>query len=78
MRYAIAALGLAVGTITFAPASAEAARCSDYSACRQAVVAWCEGRHNGADRDDDGIPCENVCKSKRAVDSIRSEIGCRR
>ena len=55
-----------------------AATCKSYSSCGQAVKNWCEGRHNGADRDKDGIPCENVCKSKRVVDEIRRQIGCRR
>ena len=55
-----------------------AATCKSYSSCEQAVRNWCEGRHDGADRDRDGIPCENVCPSKRLVDQIRREIGCRR
>ena len=57
---------------------AVAASCKSYSTCRQAVIAWCEGRHPGADRDDDGIPCENVCKSRSAVMAIMNEIGCQR
>ncbi|UHD47906.1 hypothetical protein LUX29_18240 [Aureimonas altamirensis] len=36
---------------------------------------WCDG-YSGADRDNDGIPCENVCRSKAEVDEIREEIGC--
>lgn len=56
---------------------AYAARCSDYATCRQAVIAWCNGAHPRADGDNDGIPCENVCKSKEQVDAIKKEIGCR-
>ena len=37
------------------------ASCRAYSSCQQAVEAWCAGSHPGADRDNDGIPCENVC-----------------
>ena len=55
-----------------------AARCTDYSSCREAVEAWCAGRHNGADRDKDGIPCENVCPSREKVVEIMREIGCNR
>ena len=59
-------------------AQSHAARCSDFANCRQAVVAWCTGKHNRADGDNDGIPCENVCKSRAQVKKIISEIGCNR
>lgn len=49
--------------------------CKAMRSCREAVQAWCNG-YKGADRDDDGIPCENVCKSKAQVDKIKVEIGC--
>ena len=55
---------------------ANAARCADYRTCEQAVAAWCAGRHPRADGDNDGIPCENVCRSKAQVDAIRARIGC--
>ncbi len=47
-------LALALAT-ALAPAAAYAARCADYRSCREAVVAWCAGRHPGADGDGDGI-----------------------
>ena len=56
--------------------AAEAAACRDYRTCRQAVENWCAGNHPRADGDGDGIPCENVCRSKAIVDKIRVEIGC--
>lgn len=61
--------------LTMATAS-YAATCKDYSSCEQAVRAWCAGHHPRADGDSDGIPCENVCPSKRVVDGIRAQIGC--
>jgi hypothetical protein len=37
---------------------------------------WCRGyQRAGADRD--GIPCENIRRSKSQVDKIKEEIGCR-
>ena len=57
---------------------AHAARCADYSNCRQAVIAWCNGEHPRADGDGDGIPCENVCRSLEQVEKIKKEIGCNR
>lgn len=51
------------------------ATCQDMRSCRDAVELWCGG-YSRADGDGDGIPCENVCSSKREVDAIREEIGC--
>lgn len=64
--------------LTAAASEAPAARCTDYTTCRQAVIAWCAGNHPGADRDKDGIPCENVCGSRADVLAITAEIGCSR
>lgn len=49
--------------------------CKAVSSCQEAVELWCGG-YSRADADDDGIPCENVCKSKAQVDVIKAEIGC--
>lgn len=64
--------------VTAAAGEAQAARCTDYATCRQAVIAWCAGNHPRADGDDDGIPCENVCGSRADVVAIMAEIGCSR
>lgn len=76
MRYIIATLGLVVGTAMLAPAPAEAQTCKSYRSCEEAVKNWCEGRHPRADGDKDGIPCENVCRSKSQVDRIRNGRSC--
>jgi len=57
---------------------ARAASCKSYSTCREAVIAWCAGQHPRADGDNDGIPCENVCRSRADVVAIMAEIGCSR
>ena len=49
--------------------------CQAASTCEEAVEMWCGG-YTGADRDRDGIPCENVCRSKSQVDAIKQRIGC--
>ncbi|MFZ1814918.1 MAG: excalibur calcium-binding domain-containing protein [Rhizobiaceae bacterium] len=49
--------------------------CKQVSSCEEAVRLWCSG-YSRADRDKDGIPCENVCPSKKLVDEIRRKIGC--
>lgn len=68
---------LLAALIVFSASSpALAARCTDYRSCEQVARAWCAGQHPRADGDGDGIPCENVCPSKRVVDRIRARIGC--
>ncbi len=49
--------------------------CQAVSTCQEAVEMWCGG-YSRADGDGDGIPCENVCRSKSQVDKIKEEIGC--
>lgn len=51
------------------PGEALAQSCKAAKACAEAVEMWCGG-YTAADRDDDGIPCENVCKSKKQVEAI--------
>ncbi len=49
--------------------------CKAASSCEEAVILWCDGYY-GADRDHDGIPCENVCSSREEVEAIEAQIGC--
>lgn len=49
--------------------------CKQASSCEEAVIMWCNG-YSGADRDRDGIPCENVCHSRAQVAQIQEKIGC--
>ena len=49
--------------------------CNQVSSCEEAVRLWCGG-YRRADGDGDGIPCENVCRTKEEVDRIRATIGC--
>ena len=49
--------------------------CKEVRTCEEAVRLWCGG-YGRADGDNDGIPCENVCHSRKEVDEIRRRIGC--
>ncbi|MGP9819492.1 excalibur calcium-binding domain-containing protein [Salinarimonas sp. NSM] len=49
--------------------------CRSARSCREAVEMWCGG-YSRADGDNDGIPCETVCRSRAQVDEIRRAIGC--
>ena len=55
--------------------TAAARTCKQVSTCEEAVRLWCGG-YRRADGDGDGIPCENVCRTKEQVDAIRAQIGC--
>ena len=68
-------VGLALAGIIALATPAHARSCKAATSCREAVEMWCNG-YSGADRDNDGIPCENVCRTKAQVDRIKSEIGC--
>lgn len=81
-----AALGMSVGASgpppmqspwisRSAPHPARLGTCKSVYSCEEAVALWCGG-YRGADRDRDGIPCENVCSSRDEVDEIRARIGC--
>lgn len=51
------------------------ASCKAARSCKEAVIMWCNG-YSQADRDGDGIPCENVCSTLAQVEQIKEEIGC--
>jgi hypothetical protein len=49
--------------------------CQTVSTCEEAVQMWCGG-YSRADGDNDGVPCENVCRSLSQVQAIKTKIGC--
>jgi len=53
----------------------QARTCKQVASCEEAVQIWCDG-YRRADADNDGIPCENICRSKEQIDEIRERIGC--
>nr|WP_295463105.1 excalibur calcium-binding domain-containing protein [Mesorhizobium sp.] len=62
--------------VTYPSATHVKARtCKQVASCEEAVQIWCDG-YRRADGDGDGIPCENICRSKEQVDEIRTRIGC--
>lgn len=61
--------------IVMSPALSFAASCKQARNCDDAVEMWCNG-YSKADRDRDGIPCENVCKSRAQVEAAKKRVGC--
>jgi hypothetical protein len=56
-------------------ATTTATSCKSAHTCRDAVILWCGG-YSRADNDADGIPCENVCKTLKQVEAIKTQVGC--
>tara|TARA_R110002020_G_scaffold47752_7_gene136119 strand:+ start:975 stop:1217 length:243 start_codon:yes stop_codon:yes gene_type:complete len=77
MEMLAAALLVAMGITISAGQEIIEARlsCKQMTNCQDAVILWCNG-YSRADGDNDGIPCENVCRSLREVNEIRLAIGC--
>lgn len=59
------------------PASAQSWTCKRARSCEEAVERWCGG-YRAADRDRDGIPCENVCHSLAQVEQAKKRGACGR
>ena len=46
---------------------AAAKSCKSYRSCAEVIADYPDGRFGRKDRDKDGIPCENVCRSIKQV-----------
>lgn len=56
--------------------------CKYMRSCKEAVYQWCACGYSGADRDNDGVPCESLCgqstsSNLQRVRAFKSEFGCR-
>jgi len=71
----VAVAVLSVLLTTTAHAQAPRLTCKQVASCEEAVESWCGG-YSRADADKDGIPCENVCRSRQQVEEIQKDIGC--
>ncbi|WP_183751504.1 excalibur calcium-binding domain-containing protein [Pseudochelatococcus contaminans] len=75
-------MGRIIGAVILAavfisPTSSHAWTCKQARSCDEAVREWCAG-YARADRDNDGIPCENVCKSRAQVEAAKKRGACGR
>lgn len=71
--HARAVLGAALAALAAGEAAAQS--CKSVSSCAEAVELWCGG-YKAADRDKDGVPCENHCRSKAQADESRAGRAC--
>lgn len=56
-------------------AEAYAKSCKKYRSCAEVIADFPNGNFGRKDRDGDGIPCENVCKSRKQVEDLLKKIG---
>lgn len=56
-------------------AEVSAKSCKKYRSCAEVIADFPNGKFGRKDRDKDGIPCENVCKSKKQVKDLLERIG---
>ena len=52
------------------PNFSNAKLCKEYKSCAQVISDYPNGNFGQKDRDKDGIPCENVCHSKKQVKNL--------
>jgi hypothetical protein len=75
MRSVFMSLALLSSLVSEAEAQGSGRTCKQMDSCEEAVERWCGG-YRRADADKDGIPCENLCRSRKQVEEIQSRIGC--
>ena len=56
------------------PSFATAKSCKSYRSCTEVISDYPNGKFGVRDRDKDGIPCENVCRSKKQVQDLLNAI----
>ena len=57
-------------TLLSFPVIADAKSCKKYSSCAEVINDYPSGNFGRKDRDKDGIPCENVCRSLQQVNEL--------
>ncbi len=55
------------------PGTGIAKSCKAYLSCADVVADYPDGKFGRKDGDNDGIPCENVCSSKKQVQKLLKE-----
>ncbi|HGG61230.1 MAG TPA: excalibur calcium-binding domain-containing protein [Gammaproteobacteria bacterium] len=60
---------IAVLLLTASPVG-YAKSCKAYRSCAEVVADYPDGRFGRRDGDGDGVPCENVCRSREQVERL--------
>ncbi len=65
---------LTLGLLLALPGIGIAKPCKAYQSCADVIADYPDGKFGRKDGDDDGIPCENVCSSKKQVQKLLKEV----
>ncbi len=57
-----------------APGISTAKSCKAYRSCAEVIADYPDGKFGRKDGDQDGIPCENVCRSKKQVRELLKKV----
>ncbi len=56
------------------PGTGAAKSCKAYRSCADVIADYPDGNFGRKDCDKDGIPCENVCSSKKQVQKLQKKF----
>ena len=59
-----------IAFLTCLPGAGSAKSCKEYKSCAAVIDDYPTGKFGRKDADKDGIPCENVCISKKQVQKL--------
>lgn len=65
---------LLLTALLFTPEISEAKYCKYYRSCAEVIADYPDGKFGKRDGDDDGIPCENVCRSRKQVEDLLNQM----
>lgn len=65
---------LLLTALLFTPEISAAKYCKYYRSCAEVIADYPDGKFGKRDGDDDGIPCENVCRSRQQVEDLLNQI----
>lgn len=67
-------LSLLLAVSVFTPELSEAKYCKYYRSCAEVIADYPDGKFGKRDGDNDGIPCENVCRSRQQVQDLLNDL----
>lgn len=65
---------LLLTALLFTPEISAAKYCKYYRSCAEVIADYPDGKFGKRDGDNDGIPCENVCRSRKQVEQLLKEL----
>ncbi len=67
-------LSLLLAVLLLSPEVSAAKYCKYYRSCAEVIADYPDGKFGKRDGDNDGIPCENVCRSRQQVQDLLNQM----